>query len=652
MSYSACGVRRWTVPGVLAAAVLAASAGLAFGQTPPNSMTYQGRLDDNGIPANGSYSVRFGFFNSSSGGLEIASRTIGSINVVDGLFTATLGPSLVDGPSDGAYGSLRDVVRDHGSLFLEITVNGVLLGSRQPITSAPYALNAWRASRLEDLRVTNNSVWTIENDSSGGKLTIAGISAEVQIGDSNSDGLSLYGALYMAPEGTPDFDQRIFFTNAGSRTAESLIWDDSDDRFEFSDALAANGPLAVAGPLVVGSTINPAGELFSRIGPETPRSSGMNTIEDLFVGDDLEVWSSLIVSGEILMRQNQPDGDAYMYFREGGSDFGKSFRWDDSEDRFVFSDDIRLGESANFELTTVTSGLTLDNVAEIKSTGGVSIRIDTDNDESGSSAGVFAITANSLVPLLILQGTDEANLQLDNGVQTDAFDFAEAFRVAPGQESLEPGDVVALSLAPGQREHCEIADEPSERLLLGVVSTNPAFTAGMSFEELDRVAPELTAERDAARARGDAPEVQRLETLMAERMHAQWKPIAQIGRVPTKVDGSLGAIKAGDYLTSSPTPGHAMKLTGPGMTIGVALEDFDVQGKGVISVFVRPMWHGGIGSGMEAGGVAGGGAAVVQTALGTPATAERLSTLEQENASLRRRLDQIEAMLQQRLTSK
>jgi hypothetical protein len=639
---------------VLAAAVLAASAGMAQAQLPPNAMTYQGRLTEGGVPANGTYSMRFGLFSSGSSTLEIASRTQSAVNVTDGLFTTTIGGFLTDGPSEGVYTSLRDITRDFGLVYLEITVNGVVLENRQLLNSAPFAINAYRATALDDVLIDRDSVWFIENTPpfSISNLTISGSGVNLQIGESPDDALSLSGTMYMLPAGTLDVDQRIFFTNAGSRTAESLIWDDSDDRFEFSDALAANGPLAVAGPLVVGSTANPAGELFSRIGTETPRSSGMNTIEDLFVGDDLEVWSSLIVSGEILMRQNQPDGDAVMAFREGGSDFGKTFRWDDSEDRFVFSDDIRLGESANFELTTVTSGQTLDNVAEIKSTGGISIRVDQDNDESGSSAGVFAVTANNASLLMLLQGTDEANLQLDNGVQADAFDFAEAFRVAPGQESLEPGDVVALSLAPGRSEHCEIADEPSERLLLGVVSTNPAFTAGMSFEELERVAPELTAERDAARARGDAAEVERLETLMTQRLHAQWKPIAQIGRVPTKVDGSRGAIKAGDYLTSSPTPGHAMKLNGPGMTIGVALEDFDEEGKGVISVFVRPMWHGGIGSGMEGGGVAGGGAAVVHTALGTPAAAERLSTLEQENAALRQRLEQIEAMLQQRLTSK
>ncbi len=644
MSYAACAIQRRFVPGMLAAAALALLAGAPASADPPSDrMTYQGQLREGGAPANGTYTIRFGFYNSATGGTEIASQTNAGIAVTDGLFTTTLGPTLIDGPSAGTYTTLANLFRDHSSAHVEITVNGVLLGTRQPVNSAPYAQNAFRAHSLDNVAIRDGSVWTV--DGQAANLTIGGSSLRLQIGDSTADALVLQGSLYMLPDGTSDnTDQRINFLNGGVDNAEALLWDDFDDRFEFTDALA------IAGPLSVGNNVDVA-EVFSRFGSGFPLSTSMNGIGDVFVADDLEVRSSLIVSGNVLMRSGQADGDAVFNFREGGSDTAKSFRWDDSEDRFVFSDDIRLGESANFQLTTAAGGASSDGVAEIRSTGGVSIRIDTDFDESGASAGVFAITCDVLIPLLRLQGTDEANLELDNGVVTDAFDFAEAFRVAPGQ-TLEPGDVVVHAIGSGLNEHCEIANEAGERLLLGVVSTNPAFTAGMSFEEIERVDPALTAARDAARAAGNRDEVMRLEAQMEAAMKRHWKPIAQIGRVPTKVDGSRGPIKAGDYLTSSPTPGHAMKLTGPGMTIGVALEDFDGTGKGVISVFVRPMWHGGIGSEMEAGGVAGGGTAVVHTALGTPAAMDRLTTLEQENAALRQRLEQIETFLQPRLTSK
>jgi hypothetical protein len=72
-------------------------------------------------------------------------------------------------------------------------------------------------------------------------------------------------------------------------------------------------------------------------------------------------------------------------------------------------------------------------------------------------------------------------------------------------------------------------------------------------------------------------------------------PLAIVGRVPCKVDAGYGAIEAGDLLTTSPTPGHAMKaepllLSGetlhrPGTILGKALESLEA-GTGVIEVLV------------------------------------------------------------------
>ena len=52
-------------------------------------------------------------------------------------------------------------------------------------------------------------------------------------------------------------------------------------------------------------------------------------------------------------------------------------------------------------------------------------------------------------------------------------------------------------------------------------------------------------------------------------------PVALNGRVPVKVSLENGEIEPGDFLTSSSTPGVAMKATRPGQVIGKALESFD-----------------------------------------------------------------------------
>jgi hypothetical protein len=67
------------------------------------------------------------------------------------------------------------------------------------------------------------------------------------------------------------------------------------------------------------------------------------------------------------------------------------------------------------------------------------------------------------------------------------------------------------------------------------------------------------------------------------------RPIALIGKVYCKVDAAYGSIAVGDLLTTSPTPGHAMKATDAtksfGTTLGKALRSW-TDGQGLIPVLV------------------------------------------------------------------
>jgi hypothetical protein len=67
------------------------------------------------------------------------------------------------------------------------------------------------------------------------------------------------------------------------------------------------------------------------------------------------------------------------------------------------------------------------------------------------------------------------------------------------------------------------------------------------------------------------------------------QPIALMGRVHCKVDADLGPIQVGDLLTTSSTPGHAMRATDParafGTVIGKAMQSLE-SGQGLISVLV------------------------------------------------------------------
>jgi hypothetical protein len=70
---------------------------------------------------------------------------------------------------------------------------------------------------------------------------------------------------------------------------------------------------------------------------------------------------------------------------------------------------------------------------------------------------------------------------------------------------------------------------------------------------------------------------------------AKRRPIALLGKVCCKVDAQYAAIEVGDLLTSSPTPGHAMKAVDPqkafGAAIGKALRPLE-KGMGLIPILI------------------------------------------------------------------
>ena len=67
------------------------------------------------------------------------------------------------------------------------------------------------------------------------------------------------------------------------------------------------------------------------------------------------------------------------------------------------------------------------------------------------------------------------------------------------------------------------------------------------------------------------------------------QPIALMGKVFCKVDAQFGAIDVGDLLTTSPTPGHAMKVSdhakAQGAILGKAMTGLK-EGKGMVLVLV------------------------------------------------------------------
>jgi hypothetical protein len=128
----------------------------------------------------------------------------------------------------------------------------------------------------------------------------------------------------------------------------------------------------------------------------------------------------------------------------------------------------------------------------------------------------------------------------------DTYDFAERYY---SPDELDSGDLVIVS----DSGFTHVQRTLNERqMVLGIVSTRPAFIAG--------------------------------------RPATSTYPIALSGRVPTKVSSINGAIKAGDPLAPTTIPGVAAKAVQTGPIVGLALEDFDSADVGKIEVFVNPGW--------------------------------------------------------------
>ena len=104
-----------------------------------NAFTYQGRLNDGGGAANGSYDLRFAIYDALANGNAIGSAvTNAATAVTSGLFTVTLdfGAGVFTGPPRW----LELAVRTNGGASF------TTLAQRQPLTPSPYALYAASAS--------------------------------------------------------------------------------------------------------------------------------------------------------------------------------------------------------------------------------------------------------------------------------------------------------------------------------------------------------------------------------------------------------------------------------------------------------------------------------------------------------------------------
>ncbi len=199
-----------------------------------------------------------------------------------------------------------------------------------------------------------------------------------------------------------------------------------------------------------------------------------------------------------------------------------------------------LGTTASGSVAAVT------NLSSSDSSNLSALRINLGTTPTGIASNFMEFYAGATADN---SGTNVGRIRLNNGgvaYESGGADFAEYFEVA---ETVSNGDLVAIN--DGVTGKALPGGE-----ILGVVTDSAAFVGN---------------------AKSAIPA-------------ANQKIIGLVGQVLTNVSIENGAIKKGDLLTISSTPGVAMKATRPGPTVGKALEDFDgssPQGR-TIKVFVQP----------------------------------------------------------------
>lgn len=215
------------------------------------AFTYQGQLKDAGNPVNGPHNFTFSLWDSSVGGTQIGQTLIFDgvgtnpppITVTDGLFSISL---------DFGVGVFNGQER-----WLEITVDGAPLASRQSVSAAPYAvfaLNAANGHALDSVDGARSNVVYVDADGHVGIGTTTPENAEDWGGV-----LDLYHAAnskLSLRNQVNGIDARLMVHNAGIYGAPVgfILGTKSNHPLSFVTSGAARMAIATNGSVGIGTT--------------------------------------------------------------------------------------------------------------------------------------------------------------------------------------------------------------------------------------------------------------------------------------------------------------------------------------------------------------------------------------------------------------
>lgn len=527
-------------------------------------MTYQGSLKDGGLPANGTYNMRFRLCSAASGGGTILQTfpNVGTVavSVANGLFTQEL--------------TFNTIHFDGADRWLEIEVNGTTLVPRLKINSTPYAVFSQKPWETLGTSIFYNS----------GNVGIGTNAPDVR--------LHVFTGTDVSPAGGG-------LLQLGSSLAGNIGIDGNEIMARDNGAISTLFLNHEGGDVIING-LNGVGNVG--IGDQTPAATFTvgngdkfqvhGTNGDVVFTDDLGGITFSAVGGS-----NQPmiqmfaSGTAnanrmVIAHSSAFADWGMQYL--DSDDKFNFigggftamsvdlanlrvgvgtfvpevplqiggtGTDTEPGSGGYFQVgLTNGANISMDNNEIMARNNGVAATLFLNADGGNvtlvqSGTGNVGIGTSSPATKLHVNGTARVDV-----LEITGADLAERF---PVSEEVKPGMVVAID--PNNKGQLCLARGAYNRKVAGVVSGANDLSVGVVLGHYEG--------------------------------NEHGTPIAMSGRVWVYCDASKQAINTGDMLTTSDTPGYAMAVRdykkAQGAIIGKAMTSLNKGETGLVLVLVN-----------------------------------------------------------------
>jgi hypothetical protein len=494
------------------------------------AFTYQGRLEDGGLPASGTYDLTFSLFDSESPTNQIGNTvTNTAVAVSNGLFVVTLDFA-------GAFaGAPR---------WLEIGVgtNGAgsftTLSPLQEITAAPYAIFAGMATSAATVAagaVAPLQLSTPVAPSDGQVLaftagSLSWIDPAVAVGSIWSlNGANAYYNAGPVGIGTNSPLPGYLLDVGGPTLLRTGGNGGGFISFHTPNAetgMTINGGIGRADLRFDGSTL----KLLAGPGPGPPSAAGGIAISSVDGGVGVGILPNpgsgirLDVNGQAILRTGG-NGGGIVQFGSPNSETGMTINGNNRADLRFNGATLKLVAGPGNSIPSAANGIAINTA------GNVGIGTDT----PVAKLDVRGVTRTCVLTI------------------TGGCDLAEPFLM--NTTEVPKGSVVVIDEEhPGQ---LRLSTQAYDTRVAGIISGGNGVQTGISLHQ--------------------------------EGTFDQGQNVALTGRVYVQADTTMGAIKPGDLLTTSDTPGHAMKVAdhgrAQGAILGKAMSGL-AKGQGMVLVLV------------------------------------------------------------------